>query len=87
MKNKKGLIGAILILGVLLVVGFIFFKNSITGNVIHEENDEYVEYCESFGYKVGTSFYDNGEKYTVCIDDNYKKCDIEEFYKSECLLG
>ncbi len=86
MKNKKGFFGLLLLLIVLLVVSFIYFKDSITGNTIFENKDIYEEYCESFGYQVGISYDDLANKYVVCVNENYQKCDIKDFYEGICSL-
>lgn len=84
MRNKKGLLGLVLILLALVVVGFFYFRNSMTGNMISEKKDIYEQYCEDQGFEVGTSFYDNGVSYGVCVNDVFEKCDIEKFYTGDC---
>ena len=64
-----------------------FYNNSISGNVIYEQKNIYESYCENFGFEVGISFDELGNKYLVCVDKDYNKCNLIDFYNGKCELN
>lgn len=56
----------------------------MTGNVVYESKDIYEKYCEDLGFNVGKSFDNNGKAYVICVNDEFEKCEIKEFYDGVC---
>lgn len=95
--NKRGLIGSVVVIGVLLVVGFFWFVGEIDseGIVIVENDDsETIEapvqmanpastYCIGQGYDLDVRSGEGGE-YGVCVFGNGKECEEWAFFRGEC---